>query len=70
MGKWIELTATDGVTIKDLDAGTCEIPSLSGGREVLLCWQLGEKQIATWHEPGQSAACRQPLADAPPARLH
>jgi len=38
-----------GVLIKDLDIGLIDFPTLFGGREVMLCWRLGEEAIRFWH---------------------
>ena len=55
-----ELTAL-GVQIKDLDTGLVDFPSYRNGEEILLCWQLGEDDIAWWHTPGGGFAGRRPL---------
>ena len=38
-----------GVLIKDLDIGLLDFPTLYKGREVYLCWRLGELKIENWH---------------------
>ena len=38
-----------GCVIKDLDTGLIDFPTLFRGREVYLCWKLGESSIAWWH---------------------
>jgi hypothetical protein len=38
-----------GAQIKDLDIGLIDFPTRYHGREVLLCWKLGEERIAFWH---------------------
>jgi hypothetical protein len=38
-----------GVQIKDIDTGLIDFPTLFRGREVYLCWKLGEKSIEYWH---------------------
>lgn len=38
-----------GVELKSED-GLCDFPSLRDGREIYLCWRLGEPQVAHWHE--------------------
>jgi hypothetical protein len=43
-----ELTAL-GVQVKDVDTGLVDFPSLRDGEEILLCWRLGEDEIAWWH---------------------
>jgi hypothetical protein len=50
-----------GVEVKDLDEGLVDFPALRGGETVLLCWQLGEDEIAYWHSPEDGFAGRRPL---------
>ncbi len=50
-----------GVEVKDVDQGLVDFPSLREGREVYLCWRLGEPTIAWWHELETGFAGRQPL---------
>lgn len=40
---------TLGVLVKDLDTGLLDFPTMYRGREVLLCWKLGEERIRFWH---------------------
>ena len=47
--------------MKDLDDGLLDFPSLREGEEVLLCWRLGEEEIAFWHGPEEGFAGRKPL---------
>jgi len=44
-----ELRALD-VELKDPEKGLVDFRSLFDGREVYLCWQLGESEIGFWHE--------------------
>ena len=39
-----------GATVRDLSEGALEIPSTLDGRPVLLCWSMGEAEIAHWRE--------------------
>jgi hypothetical protein len=50
-----------GVLVKDLDRGLLDFPSLRDGEEVLLCWQVGEDEIAFWHGVDEGFAGRKPL---------
>ena len=50
-----------GLLVKDLDAGLVDFPSLRDGKEVLLCWQLGEDEVAFWHGLEDGFAGRQPI---------
>ena len=57
----IERVASLGVELKDVDQGLIDFPSRREGRIVLLCWRLGEGELAYWHEPDEGFAGRQPL---------
>src|SRR3954453_14926929 len=50
-----------GVVVKDLDRGLVDFPALRGDEEVLLCWQVGEDEIAYWHGVDEGFAGRKPL---------
>lgn len=50
-----------GVLIKDVNIGLLDFPALKEGREVYLCWQYGEGDIAFWHEVDTGYAGRQPI---------
>ena len=50
-----------GVLVKDLDRGLVDFPALRDGEEVLLCWQVGEGEIAYWHGLEEGFAGRKPL---------
>ena len=39
-----------GIEIKDINAGLADFRTLRGGREVYLCWRMGEQSIEYWHE--------------------
>lgn len=50
-----------GVQVKDLERGLVDFPALREGEEVLLCWELGEDEVAYWHGVDDGFAGRQPL---------
>lgn len=50
-----------GVLVKDINLGLLDFSALKGGREVYLCWQYGEEEIAYWHEVDTGYAGRQPI---------
>ena len=50
-----------GVLVKDLDTGLVDFPALHQGEEVLLCWQVGEDEVAHWHGVDEGFAGRKPL---------
>jgi len=50
-----------GVLVKDLDTGLVDFPGERDGQDILLCWQLGENEVAFWHGLEDGYAGRQPL---------
>jgi hypothetical protein len=50
-----------GVFVKDLDQGLVDFPARRGDEEVLLCWRLGEDEVAFWHTLDEGFAGRKPL---------
>ena len=50
-----------GVQVKDLDRGLVDFPCVHRGRVVLLCWELGEDEVAYWHGADEGFAGRRPL---------
>jgi len=50
-----------GVQVKDLDRGLVDFPCEHRGRVVLLCWELGEDEVAYWHGTDEGFAGRKPL---------
>jgi hypothetical protein len=50
-----------GVLVKDLDRGLVDFPCVHRGRELLLCWQLGEDEVGYWHGLEDGFAGRRPL---------
>jgi hypothetical protein len=49
------------IVLRDLGRGLVDFPSLREGREVYLCWEEGEDEIAFWHEPDAGFVGRRPL---------
>lgn len=49
------------ISIKDIEQGLVDFPSVIDGREVLLCWKDPEPEVAFWHTPEAGFAGRQPL---------
>ena len=58
----IEKVAELGCELKDMDQGLVDFHTLREGREVYLCWKLGEPNIAWWHELDSGFAGRKPLS--------
>ena len=53
--------ALSGCELKDPDRGLIDFLSLREGREIYLCWYLGEERINYWHYLHTGFAGRQPL---------
>jgi hypothetical protein len=62
MAEAVERLERLGVIVKDADRGLVDFPALrESGEEVLLCWQVGEDEIAYWHGLEEGFAGRKPL---------
>lgn len=51
------------IELKDPLTGLIDFPSRRDGREVYLCWKLGEPAVAYWHDLHSGFAGRRPVAD-------
>ena len=56
-----ELTEV-GCELKDYQTGLIDFTGRHQGRDVCLCWKLGEEKIGFWHELDAGFAGRQPIA--------
>ena len=62
----VEELTDQGIVLRDADTGLVDFPArLDDGREYLLCWVLGEPEVAFWHWPDAGFAGRRPLSDPP-----
>ena len=50
-----------GVLLKDLDEGLVDFPCQVEGREIYLCWKMGEPSIGFWHNTDEGFAGRKPI---------
>jgi len=57
-----QLVAWD-ITLRDIETGLVDFPALVNGRQVCLCWRLGEDRIGFWHELDAGFGGRRPLID-------
>lgn len=66
---YIEELAELGAELKDISKGLVDFPGMIDGREICLCWMLGEPEIAFWHETNAGFVGRQSLMAnmSPPA---
>ncbi len=56
-----ELT-TIGAELKDFESGLIDFVGRHDGRDVYLCWKLGEDAITHWHELDAGVAGRKPIS--------
>ena len=61
IARCIHEIAERGGQVKDLDSGLVDFPARRGDEDVLLCWQLGEDEVAHWHGADEGFAGRRPL---------
>lgn len=61
-----EQLAQLGIEVKDIHKGLIDFPAMLDGREVCLCWKLGESGIAHWHTIEEGFSGRKPLKEVPP----
>lgn len=57
----IEQVEQMGAQIKDLDIGLIDFLARYDGRDVCLCWKLGEAKIAFWHGVEEGFRGRKPI---------
>jgi len=57
----VEAIQRYGCLVKDLDVGLIDFPTWYQGREVLMCWRLGERGIGFWHETEEGYRGRKPI---------
>jgi len=51
------------ITLRDIESGLIDFPALVNGRQVCLCWRLGEDEVGWWHELSSGFAGRRELTD-------
>ncbi|HEV7810246.1 MAG TPA: DUF2203 domain-containing protein [Candidatus Limnocylindrales bacterium] len=53
-----------GVTLREIETGLIDFPALASGRQIWLCWRLGDGDgIGWWHELNEGFPGRKQLAD-------
>ena len=50
-----------GLVVRDPSSRLVDFPAIREGREIFLCWRLGEEAVAWFHPPEAGFAGRQPL---------
>jgi len=61
MREFIQELLDLGIELKDPFTGLIDFPASINGREVYLCWRMGEAEVAYWHELEAGFAGRQKL---------
>lgn len=51
----------ESIVVRDPESGLIDFPAERDGEAVLLCFQLGEAEVAWWHPPETGFAGRRPL---------
>ena len=60
-----ELVALDacGCVVKDVETGLVDWFSRRQGRDIFLCWRLGEEEVGHWHDIDAGFAGRRPVSE-------
>ncbi|MBC8495221.1 DUF2203 family protein [archaeon] len=53
---------TQGCLVRDLNRGEVDFHSMFDGREIMLCWQISEKNIRYWHEADGGRETKKPVS--------
>lgn len=61
LARTVDEIGAHGAQVKDVDEGLIDFPARRGDETVLLCWRLGEDEIAYWHTVEDGFAGRRPL---------
>jgi hypothetical protein len=57
----LETIERSGIVLRDIDRGLVDFPAVIDGREVYLCWELGEDEVGYWHDMDAGYGGREPL---------
>jgi hypothetical protein len=57
----LETIEQSGIVLRDIDRGLIDFPAVMDGREVYLCWELGEDEVSFWHDLETGFDGREPL---------
>jgi hypothetical protein len=57
----LEDLAGRGIVLRDPESGLVDFPSELDGRRILLCWRLGEDDVAWYHDEHTGFRGRKPL---------
>ncbi len=54
----VSLLEEMGCIVRHIDEGIVDFPALRYGKQVYLCWRLGEPEVAYWHDMEKGFAGR------------
>jgi hypothetical protein len=57
----VEAMNSAGVVLRDPETGLVDFPARREGRDVYLCWRLGEDRVMFWHGTDTGFGSRRPL---------
>jgi hypothetical protein len=57
----LETIEQSGIVLRDIDRGLVDFPAVIDGREIYLCWELGEDEVGYWHDMDTGYGGREPL---------
>ena len=57
----VEWLASENILLRDPETGLIDFPSEREGREIFLCWRLGEDEVGHWHDVDAGFLGRRPL---------
>ncbi len=63
LNRYVDELGEVGVALKDYEVGLVDFPAVHEGREVYLCWKLGEGRIEAWHEVDAGFAGRRKVEE-------
>ena len=61
IARCVDAIHSRGAIVKDIDEGLVDFPAVREGAEILLCWRLGEDEVAHWHGLEEGFAGRKQL---------
>lgn len=61
INEWMQKIVDLGALPKGVDPALVDFPGRVDGREVYLCWRLGEKKVSHYHSADEGFSNRKPL---------
>ena len=52
-----------GVQLREISTGLVDFPAMASGRQIWLCWRLGEERVEWWHEVTEGFDARRRIED-------